>query len=459
MKNKLLFILFFSGFLSQAQVSQNCVFGVTTEETTNGSNITMGGDYEYSIASDFDVPFGKILSVSQLKFNVLKNNPNVNLVKVNILESFEGKPGDIIESFVNLVPISQTLMYSTVLPDLTCYEIVVNFPTSFDLPKGKYYIEIQASSTNGESVFWEINNQETITLGRFDFSKFGDENWFGGFSYYDHVFDVIGNCTETGENIPNYDAMISFGNESNNHEAGINMSFVSLADDFIVPENTIFSLSKIKFRTLQLGNIVNTSISIRNSINNAPGEIIYSVNNFGPKTENFNGYFPVTDYPLEVAAVDSEFEFEELIELTEGRYFIELKANPVQFSDYFRWETTTSSAIGSDAFQSFDNGLNWNLLDGQNFVFDVYGFSDNSLGLTENEKLLDFKYFPNPLEDILYLESNLNITEVTFYNILGQTIYETQSENKIDVSFLENGVYNVKVSFENGLEKNFKVIK
>jgi len=72
-----------------------------------------------------------------------------------------------------------------------------------------------------------------------------------------------------------------------------------------------------------------------------------------------------------------------------------------------------------------------------------------------------FNYYPNPVKDILNISYINDISSVAIYNILGQEVL-TKSVNdnlaKIDMSFLSQGTYLVKVASGN-LIKNIKVIK
>ncbi|SHJ76086.1 T9SS type A sorting domain-containing protein [Flavobacterium haoranii] len=53
--------------------------------------------------------------------------------------------------------------------------------------------------------------------------------------------------------------------------------------------------------------------------------------------------------------------------------------------------------------------------------------------------------FPNPTSQILYVESNLGIEEIEIFDSLGRSINSYKLEgNKIDVSFLSNGIYFLK---------------
>lgn len=458
MRKNLFFALALSGFFGLAQ--SNCHYGAASEKTSNGENITTGGGFEYSAATDFDVPARKVLTVEQLTFNVLKSASEVSSVKVSILAEFQGMPGDVLYTFDNLIPTSQQMAYETDIDDLDAYKVTVAFPQSFDLPKGKYFVQIQAKNVEASSVFWEITKETTRKLGRFDFTKMNSDPWFGGFSYYDHVFDVIGNCNDTGGSEPDYGLDFSQGNDGNQYETGGTLVGRSLADDFIVPENQKFTFTKFKMSTLQIGNIKSATINVRSSQDNMPGEVLYSFENVGPKTENFFGYHTVQGYPLDVVAADLEFEWEQPVELLPGKYFIEVVATPQPLTDYQRWEATSEPGIGGFSCTSYDGGESWEVNDGYNFVFDVYGFTKAYLAV-EDVAGNAVSVYPNPVSDVLNISSNSDIDRIFVYNSVGQLVKtaDIKQESKLDVSDLSVGIYFVNTHFKSGNTKTFKIVK
>lgn len=73
----------------------------------------------------------------------------------------------------------------------------------------------------------------------------------------------------------------------------------------------------------------------------------------------------------------------------------------------------------------------------------------------------NFKYYPNPVKDILNLSYAQNISNVTIFNLLGQKIsdYKIDSNStQVNMSALSQGTYIVKVIADNKT-KTFKVIK
>lgn len=85
---------------------------------------------------------------------------------------------------------------------------------------------------------------------------------------------------------------------------------------------------------------------------------------------------------------------------------------------------------------------------------------DQALSTTEFQND-SFTYYPNPVEDVLNLSYDKNITKVVVYNVLGQEMMislNNSNQSKLDMSSLANGTYLVKVTADN-TEKTIKVIK
>jgi len=73
----------------------------------------------------------------------------------------------------------------------------------------------------------------------------------------------------------------------------------------------------------------------------------------------------------------------------------------------------------------------------------------------------NFKYYPNPVTDILTLSYSNTISEVVVYNLLGQQVLTAKpnaTQTQVDVSDLTAGTYMVKVTSEE-VTKTVKVVK
>jgi len=84
----------------------------------------------------------------------------------------------------------------------------------------------------------------------------------------------------------------------------------------------------------------------------------------------------------------------------------------------------------------------------------------SSLGVDEN-KLLSITFNPNPVKDILHINSNEIIKTVSVYNVLGQLLfmqYQNNLEFSIDLSNLPTSNYFIKVESETK-KKIFKILK
>ncbi|NNE32872.1 MAG: T9SS type A sorting domain-containing protein [Winogradskyella sp.] len=167
---------------------------------------------------------------------------------------------------------------------------------------------------------------------------------------------------------------------------------------------------------------------------------------------------------------------------------------------------TDTDAMGSDdevqLLMTNDNGTTWTNLTtwnagnqpevtGTNYVFDMTGMTGlvqfaifGSDGTTDDSEDYDFHvgifevsnavlstidvetpteftYFPNPVKNILTLNAQNSIEQVTMYNMLGQEVLRATPnslDSDLDMSNLETGTYFVKVTIANAT-KTIRVIK
>lgn len=89
-----------------------------------------------------------------------------------------------------------------------------------------------------------------------------------------------------------------------------------------------------------------------------------------------------------------------------------------------------------------------------------YSVNVGSLGTTESVKG-NVKFYPNPVQDVLNLEADANVKNITVYDISGKLMMSKKlnsAKNQVNVSALLPGVYIVNAELENGV-KTFKIIK
>lgn len=109
---------------------------------------------------------------------------------------------------------------------------------------------------------------------------------------------------------------------------------------------------------------------------------------------------------------------------------------------------------------SFEQPL---ILSGQPFGWDVptiHTFTSNcTLSLQENQLLNTISIYPNPVEDILYIQTNEKVLKVEIYDISGRILSSNSvSNNKFDLSELITGNYILKLYTEKGIT-NTKIVK
>ncbi len=73
----------------------------------------------------------------------------------------------------------------------------------------------------------------------------------------------------------------------------------------------------------------------------------------------------------------------------------------------------------------------------------------DALSLNEYHQDL-FSLFPNPTSDIIYIESQFEISTIDIYNSLGQLVLSKSHENRIDISNFSNGFYLVQITAVDG---------
>jgi len=96
-----------------------------------------------------------------------------------------------------------------------------------------------------------------------------------------------------------------------------------------------------------------------------------------------------------------------------------------------------------------------------NYWIDNVLFVDLIIDAIDDFSAANFKLFPNPVSDVLQIQSAAVISEIEVYNMLGKQVLAATPNAispSIDMSALSSGVYLIAVTID-GTSKTFKVVK
>jgi uncharacterized protein (DUF1499 family) len=91
----------------------------------------------------------------------------------------------------------------------------------------------------------------------------------------------------------------------------------------------------------------------------------------------------------------------------------------------------------------------------------VTASSSGCLSVNEFSVDKDFNFYPNPVNDVLHINSKMNVVKTTVYAVDGQLVQSQQDKKitSINMSKLIRGNYFVEFTFENGKTFKTKIIK
>src|SRR5690554_4281354 len=115
-------------------------------------------------ADDFEIEAGTTMSVEKVTYRVFNNIGEATTI--TIYEDDGGLPGNIVDTFSNVAPDSQTVIGSNFGFD--AYDIVFTLPTVVELDSGIYWAAIQVTEgTDLATNYWVISNEGVHTPGQY----------------------------------------------------------------------------------------------------------------------------------------------------------------------------------------------------------------------------------------------------------------------------------------------------
>ncbi|GAA4777184.1 MULTISPECIES: LamG-like jellyroll fold domain-containing protein [Flavobacterium] len=86
-------------------------------------------------------------------------------------------------------------------------------------------------------------------------------------------------------------------------------------------------------------------------------------------------------------------------------------------------------------------------------------YNNNVLTASDfNQNNLKVSMYPNPVQEVLNIQTETNLKSIEIYNLQGQKVLEAK-QNKINISNLKSGVYMVRIEDENSGVANKRIIK
>lgn len=223
-----------------------------------------------------------------------------------------------------------------------------------------------------------------------------------------------------------------------------------VANDFTVEENSTFALQQISISTNQVQVPDQGVFNIREDNNGIPGDVLEVIE--ADVTSSLM-YAALYDEPVYHVV----FDLTEPVVFTEGIYWLEPKVTTPEPSTVW-WAATENGTDGAMTMLSEDAGATWTPLEAESIFF-VAGECE-TLGVSDLPSV-DFNYYPNPVNEVLTIQSQETVTAIEVYNLLGQIALNssTISQGKIDLGTLDSGIYLLKATFEGGQTGTLKIVK
>ncbi len=132
-------------------------------------------------------------------------------------------------------------------------------------------------------------------------------------------------------------------------------------------------------------------------------------------------------------------------------YWMQVQSDAVAWD----WTSSMSSIIGQTGM--INDGSGWATADGGEFVYALYC---EEMG-TGDLNSFDFAYYPNPVKDMLNIESKKAVESIDAFNLAGQKVISNikLTQGKVNLSSLTPGTYVFRVTLQGGQIETFKIVK
>jgi len=146
-----------------------------------------------------------------------------------------------------------------------------------------------------------------------------------------------------------------------------------------------------------------------------------------------------------LGVVTLNYDDADLNNITESDLVLELQANDGSWTSY-------TPTIDSD-----NNSISYDFTSAVSFKSITASSSSATLTITDDDLFDSIRVFPNPTMDFINIFSTDKFN-VEIFNAAGQKLIST-NKNKIDIRFISNGNYFLKLKDSNNSIKTFTIIK
>lgn len=395
----------------------------------NGVGFDIGSGY--TCANDIIVAAGEDVTLNQIIFTRFSlPGVTIDFAEISIYNDNEGLPGIMLST---QIVVATTQMYTGACFGfdliIETYDITPVLLTGNLTTETTYWVAIQVTTDDGSGAYWEDTSATTIG----NLVAFNDGSGWETVPTYDGVYTFAGDCepiTNISEDFnsglpPNWYSVINTGDCD--WQNGVDLP---IGDDFITPG------------------------------------IFFDDHNCGENADPSNVSIYTEVYNLEEASsatINYDIAFQEegnqtfTVEVFDGSIWQEIAFYEDDLIPNIQTESIDVSAYVNANFQVRwvydDNGGEMGWHGGiDNFFIDYF--------LDTNDNLIEsVSFYPNPVNSILNIEIQEQITGIQVFNLLGEVIFaKEENTDQIDFSNYSKGIYFVKVETDKGFVVK-KVIK
>ncbi len=124
-----------------------------------------------------------------------------------------------------------------------------------------------------------------------------------------------------------------------------------------------------------------------------------------------------------------------------------------------QWDTVNQQAANFSLAGS-DGQAAYNFWEATNGIgtFETANIQNSTLSIVEDQ-LGEISIYPNPTADYVNIKTAEKIKTIELYSLLGQKIKISAESNRVNLSSVPSGVYNLRLTTENNQIQTFKIVK